>query len=100
MRNLSIIASLIIMFAFSAYCQTKKDGTPDKRYNSNKQSPSYTSTSTSSNKSNNSRPTYSGQTHTTSHEGTYVGEQNSKTHKGGTYKNSKSNNKYGIHKTK
>ena len=100
MKKLLLFSLLITLIAFSSFAQTKKDGTPDMRYNSNKGSlgSTYSSTKSSSTNFNDSRPVYSGQTHTTSHGGTYLGESNSKTHKGGTYVNSRSGNHYGIHK--
>lgn len=42
------------------------------------------------------RPYYGGGHHTSSHVGSYPGSVNSY-HKGGHYKNSSSNNRYGIH---
>ena len=91
----------MLLFALTSNAQTKKDGTPDMRYSSNKQSSTtYSTPKQSSTNSRGSRPVYSGQTHTSSHGGTYVGEQNSQTHKGGTYTNPKSNSNYGIHKKK
>lgn len=94
-----IIAFIFIGFVSSA--QTKKDGTPDMRYSSNKQTYSAPSTPAPSNTDySSSRPVYSGDTHTTSHGGTYTGEQNTQSHKGGTYRNPKSNDQYGVHKKK
>jgi hypothetical protein len=98
MKKLFLRTLAMTLFALSSNAQTKKDGTPDMRYSSNKGS-SYTPSSTSTEKGA-SRPVYSGNEHTTSHGGTYVGEQNTRTHKGGTYTNPKSNNDYGIHKKK
>src|SRR5947199_5303326 len=100
MKKFFFIASLLATFIINVNGQTKKDGTPDKRFNSNKQSSTYQTPTAPSTSKSSSRPIYNGQTHTTSHDGTYVGEQDLKTHKGGTYKNTQSNNKYGIHKTK
>jgi len=99
MKKLLLSVSLILL-VLTAYSQTKKDGSPDMRYSSNKgySSSTYSSTKVNSSSYTGSRPVYSGQTHTTSHGGTYLGESNSKTHKGGTYVNSRSGNHYGIHK--
>ena len=83
------------LFLIGVNAQTKKDGTPDMRYNSNKQTYSTHSYSTPS--STTSRSVYSGQTHTNSHGGYYPGSTNSH-HKNGTYVNPSSNNNYGIHK--
>lgn len=102
MKKLIFVFVAVLLFALNSNAQTKKNGSPDMRYRSNKQSTSttYTAPKQSSTTLSGSRPVYSGQTHTASHEGTYVGEQNSQTHKGGTYTNPKSNNNYGVHKTK
>lgn len=107
MKKILFVLTALALLAFNVNAQTKKDGTPDMRYNSNKESsgttystPTTTTTPTQTKTNNSSRPVYDGQTHTTSHGGTYVGGQNSQTHKGGTYTNPKSNNNYGIHKTK
>lgn len=102
MKNLFLLFAMVVLFALGVNAQTKKDGTPDMRYSSNKQSSSSTYSAPTQNSTNysSSRPVYSGQTHTGSHGGTYQGQQNSQSHKGGTYTNPKSNNQYGIHKTK
>ncbi len=102
MKKVFFILTTMTLFIIGVNAQTKKDGTPDMRYNSNKQTystPSYSTPtpSYSTPSSMNSRPVYSGQTHTTSHGGTYPGSTNSH-HKNGTYVNPKSNNNYGIHK--
>lgn len=98
MKKLFLSFAAVTLFALSSSAQTKKDGTPDMRYSSNKQT--YSTPAPSSTNYSGSRPVYSGQTHTSSHGGTYQGQQNSQSHKGGTYTNPKSNNQYGIHKTK
>ena len=36
MKKLLLFSLLITLIAFSSFAQTKKDGTPDMRYNSNK----------------------------------------------------------------
>ncbi len=94
--------TILTLTVFGLKAQTKKDGTPDMRYSSNKQTYSTPSTTTttpsySSPTTITSRPVYSGATHTTSHGGTYPGSTNSH-HKNGTYANPSSNNNYGIHK--
>ncbi len=113
MKKLVFILTAFTLFAFTAKAQTKKDGTPDMRYKSNKEAygspytaPTYSSPTPTTSTSDystptttSSRPIYSGQTHTESHGGTYVGSTNSH-HKDGTYVNPRSNNQYGIHKTK
>lgn len=113
MKKVIFILTVLCLFAFTVKAQTKKDGTPDMRYKSNKEAyggsystPNYSTSPTTTTKSDYStsesttaRPVYSGQTHTESHGGTYVGSTNSN-HKGGTYINPSSNNQYGIHKTK
>lgn len=118
MKKVIFTLTVFILFAFAAKAQTKKDGTPDMRYKSNKEAygnsyptsnystPSYSAPSTSTTTSDystpsttTSRPVYPGQTHTESHGGSYVGSTNSH-HKNGIYVNPKSNNSYGIHKTK
>jgi len=100
MKKLLLLFSTLFLFVLTSNAQTKKDGTPDMRYSSNKSSSTYSTPKQSSTNYSGSRPVYSGQTHTKSHEGKYVGQQNSQSHKGGTYKNSKTNNNYGIHKKK
>jgi len=99
-KSLFIFVTLLIVLNLNA--QSKKNGSPDMRYKSNKESSSstYPASTSNSTKNNGSRPVYSGQSHAASHGGTYAGEQNSQSHKGGTYVNPKSNNNYGIHKTK
>jgi hypothetical protein len=92
MKKIFFAIVLTALFSLGITAQTKKDGTPDMRYKSNKETYSNPSTS-------NSRPVYSGQTHTESHGGTYQGSTNSH-HKNGTYKNPRSNNNYGVHKTR
>lgn len=101
MKKLFLLIAMVTLVVLGVNAQTKKDYTPDMRYSSNKQSSTtYSAPKQSSTNYTGSRPVYSGQTHTKSHGGTYVGQQNSQTHKGGTYTNPKSNNNYGIHKTK
>ncbi len=96
----TLLFAIIALLCYSANAQTKKDGTPDMRYSANKAAYSapvqtYSAPSTSSY----SAPVYSGSTHTESHEGTYVGQQDPKTHKGGRYVNPVTGrNQYGKHK--
>lgn len=99
MKKALSILTIITMLVLGVNAQTKKDGTPDMRYSANKQSSSTSSPSYSTPSSSSSRPVYSGQTHTTSHGGSYPGSTNSH-HKNGTYANPPSNNNYGIHKKK
>lgn len=99
MKKSLLFLTIMTMFILSANAQTKKDGTPDMRYSSNKQNSSTSSSSYSTPNSNYSRPVYSGQSHTNSHGGSYPGSTNSH-HKNGTYVNPSSSNNYGIHKTK
>ncbi|NDA63131.1 MAG: hypothetical protein EBX50_13990 [Chitinophagia bacterium] len=94
MKKVFIVITCFFI-SFSVIAQTKKNGTPDMRYKSNKQTYSNSSSSSYSTL----RPIYSGQTHTTSHGGSYPGSVNSH-HKGGHYINPTSNNNYGIHKKK
>ncbi|GAA3984781.1 hypothetical protein GCM10022407_32210 [Hymenobacter antarcticus] len=102
-KTLSIFATMLL-FAFTANAQTKKDGTPDMRYSANKQAygssysapapaPTYYAPRPSSSTS------YSGSTHTESHGGTYQGGTGGSSHKGGTYSNPNTNNQYGRHKS-
>lgn len=116
--KLTFILALIIS-SFTLNAQTKKDGTPDMCYKSNKETYSspistlktesypipandrYTIPKTSTTTFT-SRPAYSGSRHTDSHGGIYVGATNSH-HKDGKYLNPNSNpigsNVYGTHKT-
>ena len=58
MRKAIFISVALILFAFTTNAQTKKDGTPDMRYNANKQT--YGTTSTPSyNSSKATTPSYS-----------------------------------------
>lgn len=102
MKKGTLLCSIFMLLSICLNAQTKRDGTPDMRYSSNKQtySTTYTQPSPSTTSYSNSRPIYSGQTHTTEHGGTYINQQNSQSHKGGTYINPNTNNNYGIHKTK
>ena len=100
MKKLLFLLALMTLITFSSFAQTKKDGTPDMRYKSNRESSVTTYSTPSSTNRSSTRPVYSGQTHSTSHGGTYIHERNSKTHKGSTYINPRSNNHYGIHKTR
>ncbi|WP_324673057.1 hypothetical protein [Hymenobacter sp. GOD-10R] len=91
------------LLSVAANAQTKKDGTPDMRYSANKaayggySAPAATYSMPSS--SSYSAPVYSGSTHTESHGGTYVDQQNAQTHKGGKYVNPYTGtNQYGKHK--
>ena len=100
MKKVFFLLSILTLSVIGLNAQTKKDGTPDMRYNANKQTystPSTTTPSYSTPSTTNSRPVYSGSTHTTSHGGTYPGSTNSH-HKNGTYTNPSSNNRYGVHK--
>jgi hypothetical protein len=98
MERVFFIIVAALFFSFNSTAQTKRDGTPDMRYNSNKKT--YSAPQEKSSNYSGSRPVYGGETHTSSHGGKYVGQQNSQSHKGGTYSNPKSNNNYGIHKKK
>ena len=100
MKKSIFIFAIMTLFTLGVNGQTKKDGTPDMRYSSNKSNDTYSTPKQSSTNNSGSRPVYSGQTHTESHGGKYVGQQNAQTHKGGTYTNAKSNNNYGTHKRK
>ena len=99
MKKVLSVLTIMAMLSLGVNAQTKKDGTPDMRYSANKQSSSTSASSYSTTSSSSSRPVYSGQTHTTSHGGTYPGSTNAH-HKNGTYANPSSNNNYGIHKKK
>jgi hypothetical protein len=118
--KVTLLIACIIFSTASLIAQTKKDGTPDMRYKANRDvytAPSSASTSTNFSmpkaeirNNNNStpttttsiRPAYSGETHTESHGGTYIGETNSH-HKDGQYTNPNSipvgSRVYGTHKT-
>jgi len=95
MKKLFCIVITCFLISLSVNAQTKKDGTPDMRYKANKEMYSTSPSSTYQTP----RPIYSGQTHTSSHGGSYPGSVNSH-HKGGHYTNPNSNNQYGIHKKK
>ena len=96
MKNIIFILT-IFLFGLRANAQTRKDGTPDLRFKTNKQT--YSNTYFASRQRTRSvRPIYSGQTHTTSHGGAYPGSVNSH-HKGGHYLSPAYSKNYGIHKT-
>lgn len=107
MKNKLFSLTAIFLFALGANAQTKKDGTPDMRFKENKQTYSdtysapaqQTTTQTIPLQTTTTRPIYDGQQHTYSHDGSYPESVNSH-HKGGHYINPRSNNNYGIHKTK
>ena len=114
MKKAFFILAVATLLTVNLNAQTKKDGTPDMRYRSNKQTYGnpYSKSSYSTPKTSTAnystpvptynattRPIYSGQTPKESHGGTYVGSTNAH-HKNGTYINPSSNNNYGIHKTK
>lgn len=94
MKKVFFLLTILTLSVIGLNAQTKKDGTPDMRYNANKQTYSTPAPST---RTSTARPIYSEPTHTTSHGGTYPGSTNSH-HKNGTYANPNSNNRYGVHK--
>ena len=108
MKKTLFIFAAMALLAFTANAQTKKDGTPDMRYNANKEAygssysapapapaPSYSAPAPSTS----SGPYYGGGSHTDSHGGTYQGATEGSSHKGGTYSNPNTNNQYGRHKS-
>ena len=105
MKKILSLFAAMTLFAFTANAQTKKDGTPDMRYNSNKQAygNSYSAPVREQSYSapaprTSSGPYYGGGKHTESHGGTYQGGTGGSSHKGGTYSNPNTSNQYGTHK--
>lgn len=96
MRKTLTIFAAMLLFAFTANAQTKKNGTPDMRYRANKQT--YGNSYSAPAPSPSSGPYYGGGTHTERHGGTYQGAMGGSSHKGGTYINPNTNSHYGRHK--
>ncbi len=103
MKKAFVSLVFLLIVSLSIQAQTKKDGTPDMRYSANKAasgiSSSTLASSTQTNLTNVIRPVYSGQKHTKTHGGFYLGSTNVH-HKNGHYVSPTSQHIYRIHKTK